>query len=233
MLLSVKSFYETNTRRFVRFGGGRVDKVIHREVWGDGVETRREAFQYCHRLILDRLPAEHNPVRVLDLGCGIGSSLKYLQAQAGSQMEGIGVSISPMQVMQARQLVPECSFLEADFTNLPDLAPIHIAYAIEAFVHGPDAAGFFEEVAGLLSPGGFLYLIDDFLLTGDENQYLKRFRDGWALGSLLPVAAVEKHAQNVGLQVIEDLDLTRYLNLGRPRDIIYKSHGQNSRYPQT
>ena len=76
---SVRTFYERNTQRFLKWGGGKKAEVIHREVWGEGVRSKAEAFDYTHKLILDRLPfIEGRPTRVLDLGCGVGSSLFYL-----------------------------------------------------------------------------------------------------------------------------------------------------------
>lgn len=221
--MSVKSFYEKNTRRFIRFGGGRDEKVIHREVWGEGVKTKRDAFHFSHALIRDHLPKAQDRVRVLDLGCGVGSSLKYLISCEGERVECVGVSISPLQVAEARRLVPDCKFLEADFTSLPELKPFQLAYAIEAFVHAPSPEQFFASVSRVLVEGGLLILIDDFLEAESDSSQLRRFREGWKLGSLLALPKVEYFAENAGLQLTENLDLTPYLNLGRPRDWFIKA----------
>lgn len=219
----VKQFYERNTRHFLLWGGGRAAGVMHREVWGAGVRSRTEALHYSHHLLLERLACLEEPApHVLDLGCGVGSSLFHLCRYAERPMRGTGISISPRQVAEAtrrtRQYALPCQFVEADFACLPDLDPAHMVYAIEAFVHATDAAGFFQQVAGLLPWGGRLFLIDDFLQTDLRPSEIERFEQGWRLSSLLPVNQVEQFAAAAGLEMIEHLDLTPFLNLGRPRD---------------
>jgi SAM-dependent methyltransferase len=227
---SVKTFYEHNTRRFLAFGGGRASGVIHREVWGEGVQTKNEAFHYSHHLLLQRLNGiRRTPLRVLDLGCGVGSSLFYLCGHADGPVEATGVTISPTQVIEARaragrlSLSEQCTFLEADFTHLPEVGLVDLAFSIEAFVHAPDARRYFEQVSSVLAPEGKLFLIDDFLEEKENNVYLERFRKGWRLGSLLSVNRLQEMAGEAGLKLIENQDLTSYLNLDRPRDLFIKA----------
>ena len=119
----------------------------------------------------------------------------------------------------------QCRFIEADFHKLPDLRPIHFAYAIEAFVHSPNADLFFEQVAGQLSTGGKLVLCDDFLMATDkqrlspqERRWIQDYQEGWLAGSLMTVADAEAKAKAVGLRLIDDQNLTPYMEIGRPRD---------------
>ncbi len=226
---SVKKFYEHNTRRFLSWGGGRKSGVMHREVWGEGVKSKEEAFHFTHQLLLRRLNAiATNPINVLDLGCGVGSSLIYLARHADCAIKGTGVTISPSQVEKAIERSTRllgrtsCSFIEADFSRLPDLDTFHFAYSIEAFVHAPDARQYFSEVARVLVSGGKLYLIDDFLTSEKKSAYLDRFRAGWRIGSLHTVEQLVEMAAEFGLVLKENEDLTTYLNLGRPRDLLIK-----------
>lgn len=227
---SVKKFYEHNTRRFLSWGGGRKSGVMHREVWGDGVKSKEEAFHFTHQLLLSRLNTlVADPINVLDLGCGVGSSLMYLVRHAERTIKGTGVTISPSQVEKARERSRgllegiQCSFIEADFSRLPKLDTFHFVYSIEAFVHAPDAHQYFREVTKVLDPGGKLYLIDDFLTSKKENTYLDRFRAGWRVGSLHSVEQLAEMAASAGLILKESKDLTSYLNLGRPRDLFIKA----------
>ena len=226
---AVKSFYENNTRRFLKWGAGRETGVIHREVWGEGVKTKTQALHYCHDLLIAELPQGHvNPIRVLDLGCGIGSSLIYLCLQAEADLEGVGVTISPLQVERARQnarsngMSQQCSFIEADFSKLPNIGTFDFVYSIEAFVHAPNAVQYFEQVSRVLNPGGRLCIIDDILEATSPEPEIDRFREGWQIGSLCSIAEIDQLAASVGLTTKGDIDLTAYLNLGRPRDWFIK-----------
>ncbi|MEM8486497.1 MAG: methyltransferase domain-containing protein [Bacteroidota bacterium] len=232
---SVKDFYEHNTRRFLRWGGGTREAVIHREVWGPGVGTKAAAFHYVHQLLLEQVNRqEANPVHLLDLGCGVGSSLFYLCRHAQQPCKATGISVSPTQIATAETLAREnglaaqCAFIEADFLNLPSVPPVNLAYSIEAFVHAADAAGYFREAAATLSQGGRLVLIDDMLETDvSESDAMRRdvarFREGWRLGSLHTVEAIEQFARGAHLSLVENNNLTSYLNLGRPRDYFIKA----------
>jgi SAM-dependent methyltransferase len=117
-----------------------------------------------------------------------------------------------------------CSFHEADFCSfaadlLRELAPVDLAFAIEAFVHAPSADGFLHEVSRLLRPGGALVIVDD-VLAGPErtSRVLDEVRRGWHMQSLLSVADVAAAAAPHGLALVESVDLSPLQRLGRPRD---------------
>ena len=99
----VKRYYEQNTRRFLTLGQGGAEGAIHRAVWGEGVEDRREAFHFVHELVLREARTLQSPLRALDLGCGVGASLLYLAERLS--IEGIGITLSPLQVELARNRV--------------------------------------------------------------------------------------------------------------------------------
>ena len=226
---SVRSFYERNTKRFLSVGGGRSARVMHREVWGEDVSNRMDALHYPHRLVLDRLHRlEKHSVRVLDLGCGVGSSLFYLCRHFRGDIEAVGVSISATQVETAKLASRElglrqlCHFVEADFQHLPELGSFDIVFGIESFVHAPDSGGLMAEISKVLNPTGSLLVIDDFLQEEAQNRHISRFVKGWRLGSLQTVPRWMDQAADVGLVGIENLDLTPLLNLGRPRDKLLK-----------
>ena len=157
----VRHYYDANTWKFLLTG---TQRAIHRELWGPGVTNAAEAVHHAHALVLDELgPAD---VRVLDLGCGVGTAALYLARRR--PVEVVGVSISPAQIRLADRfaarsepLQGSVGFRAADFTDLPaELTGFDLAFAIESFVHADPALAFFRGAAGALRPGGALVVID-------------------------------------------------------------------------
>ena len=229
----VRTYYDKNTPRFVRSHQSAVAKAIHREVWGPGVQTEKEAFEYVNRLVLASIEeiagAFPSPIRVLDLGCGVGGTLLSLAARL--PIDGAGITLSPVGARLAESLAREaglagaCRFFEANYLELPELGQRNVVYAIESFLHGPDPAGFFGSAASVISSGGRLIVCDDFLtIRGQcstdraDKRNLADFRRGWHVGSLITTKQAEAHAANAGLRLIQDRDLTPQLRLQRPCD---------------
>lgn len=224
----VRRYYDNNTAAFDRLGQG--GGSIHRAIWGPGVSTRVAAFHYVDELILRALPPDVARPAVVDLGCGLGSSLLYLAGR--TDLTGEGITISPLQAAGATRRIAEAGLAdrvrcrEGDFLSVPaDLAgTADLAFSIEAFVHGPDAGGYFREAARTLRPGGRLVVCDDFLAGSATSaapraaRRLAEFRTGWRVGSLLAVEQVRALAAAHGLTLVGDLDLTPHLELRRPRD---------------
>jgi cyclopropane fatty-acyl-phospholipid synthase-like methyltransferase len=230
----VRDYYDLNTARW--FGRPRESNTIHRAVWGEGVRSRVEAFQYLDRLILrelrllsDSFPA---PLHVLDLGCGIGASLMFLASN--SSIRGTGVTLSGVQAtfaarhIQHAGLADRVECLEGNFLQLPTtIAPAQLAFSIEAFVHSPDPERYFASTAEHIVPGGLLIVCDDFLsgraetrLSRRERRMLDEVRTGWLAPSLVTLARANACASRLGYRQLKNVDLTPLLDLRRPRDVL-------------
>jgi tocopherol O-methyltransferase len=221
----VRRYYERNAGRFDRYSQA---SSIHRAVWGPGVASRDAAFHYVDDLILAAVHSVDGIPRVLDLGCGNGASLVYLAGRAA--LLGEGITISPAQARRAAELIAARGLSgcvrcrEGNFLALPkDVAGADVAFSIEAFVHSPDASGYFREVARVVRRGGALVICDDFLtgrtnLSRTDAMWLDEFRRGWRVGSLLTVDQARELAGPCGLRLVDNRDLTCYLELRRVRD---------------
>jgi cyclopropane fatty-acyl-phospholipid synthase-like methyltransferase len=219
MVSSVREYYDANTWKFLLTGSHR---ALHRELWGTGVVSRREAVQHAHALVLDELARDDQ--RVLDLGCGVGTAALYLAHQL--PVDVVGVSISPEQVRLAKRFAGEggplrgnVRFEVGDFTALPEhLSGFDVAFAIESFVHSDPASAFFREVARVLTPGGSLVVIDDFCTGELADPRLDDFQSGWHASSLMTVSEAAALAADAGLDLVASRDLSPLQRLGRPRD---------------
>ena len=229
----VRNYYDRHTSQFVSLGQGGHLGAIHRAVWGPGTRNREEAFHYVERHIKEQLAgliangSRTASPHVIDLGCGIGSSLCALAERL--DIRGTGVTLSPVQAQLAQRRIAETGLsdrvrcVEADYCDLPkDCPPADLAYAIESFVHGPDPKRFFAECARIVRPGGLLIICDDFrrpaTSSPTEERTVEAFRRGWHVNSLLQAPEFRRLASAAGFDHHSTVDLTEYLELNRPRD---------------
>jgi SAM-dependent methyltransferase len=229
----VREYYDHNTRRFLKWGQDEGTLNLHAALWPPEVRSLSEAMHYSNELVAREI--EHSPLpvaRVLDLGCGVGSSLFYL----GRRLPGIqtltGISLSPVQIAHARQRLSgeqrnRFHFEEGCFLQLPpERFQPDFAFSIEAFAHAADPEAFFATLAGILPHGGRLVLIDDSLrdplrpeeLTGWQRQLLDTYQRHWLLPGLRDRSTLKALAKARGFFLIQDRNLTPYLRLRRHRD---------------
>jgi hypothetical protein len=112
--------------------------------------------------------------------------------------------------------------LEGDYNDLPvGIPPADLAYAIESFVHGPDPQRFFAQCRKLIRAGGVLIVCDDFVRATTDPRAaaaIDRFKRGWHINSLLDASRLQTLARDAGFKHESTTDLSRYLELDRPRD---------------
>jgi SAM-dependent methyltransferase len=225
----IRRYYERHTRTFVRFGQGGSLGAMHRAVAGPGVTNSADAFHYVEEMILAvarRLPLNGSTMNVIDLGCGVGGSLCYLADRL--PILGTGVTLSPTQATLARERVAAAGLsdrlrvIAGDFSDVPaDVAPAHLVFAIESFVHAPDAARFLAQCRRLVRPGGALVICDDFRRAAsgpDATAAIERFCAGWHVNTLLEPGELQALARAAGFEHESTTDLSPYVDIGRPRD---------------
>ena len=225
----VRKYYDHNTTLFLKHGEHGKTYGIHQPLYINITDSIETAMHAHHAMILERMRVSEKPFKVLDLGCGVGSSLIYLKGRTSENVDFTGISISPAQIDLARQKLISASeqhrttFVCASFQQLPEeLRDFNLAFAIESFIHSPDAEVFFQQVSKCLMPGGVLIIFDDFLIreavTKKEMRVLNEFHSGWKANNLNQIGHLSNLAGVSGLSLTEDVDLTRYLKLRRPRD---------------
>ena len=226
---AVRRYYDRHTPAFIAYGQGGRTGAIHRAVWGPGTETRDDAFRYVEARVLEQIrrlgPVTDRP-HVIDFGCGVGASLCYLADQA--PIRGTGITLSPVQARLAAQrvrvagLTDRVACREGDFCDLPtDIASADLGYAIESFVHGAAPARFFAECARVIRPDGLLVICDDFKRTVTapaRSRAIERFCEGWHINTLIDRNTLRTLAREAGFAHETTVDLSPYLELGRPRD---------------
>lgn len=132
------------------------------------------------------------PVRLLDVGCGIGGSVRHAAKRWPNTAFVTGITISKAQVKRATELaqaqgVKNAIFVECDALALAFAADTFDAiWAIESEMHMPDKAAFIRDLARVLKPGGMLVIaawnVRDTRnqpLSKDEAAHLRLLVDEW------------------------------------------------------
>src|ERR1035438_1407578 len=103
-------------------------------VWGLNPFDREAMLEHANQEVVRRLGLTAQSRRVLDLGCGLGATARFLAARH-PHVRVTGVTIVPWQIQQARRLSEgrAIDFLEGDYCATPcaDHA-FDAAYAVES-----------------------------------------------------------------------------------------------------
>mmetsp|Transcript_36181 Transcript_36181/g.44259 ORF Transcript_36181/g.44259 Transcript_36181/m.44259 type:complete len:392 (-) Transcript_36181:180-1355(-) len=104
--------------------------------------------------------AEDGNAKVLDVGCGVGGTSRYLARQLGPDAEVTGITLSPNQVKRATELAVEQNTPNANFRvmNALDMEfdddTFDVVWACESGEHMPDKEKYIQEMMRVLKPGG-------------------------------------------------------------------------------
>ena len=105
--------------------------------------------------LIARLRPDPAPRRILDLGCGPGT-VTTLLADRWPDAEIVGVDSSPEMLDDARALLPDVTWVEADITTYePDAAP-DLVFTNAALHWVPDHSRVLAQWVAALAPGGQL-----------------------------------------------------------------------------
>ncbi|MBL7735323.1 MAG: methyltransferase domain-containing protein [Chitinophagaceae bacterium] len=161
---------------------------LHYGYWQPGTRTLREALMRMSDQVA--IYGEIKPGdRAVDLGCGVGGPAVYLSQKYHCQVEGI--SISPFQIDQARELAKNkktnsVSFSVQDYCHTRfDDEQFDIAYAIESACYAVDKKELLSEMNRILKPGGKLVVLDFFWTNAKrgstDEAIMKKWTESWAI----------------------------------------------------
>lgn len=151
-------------------------------------------------------------VRILDVGCGLGGTIRRLAARWPETTQLTGITLSEAQAKRAAEITDSVGIENADylvcdasFQAFPT-ASFDIVWALEVEVHMPDKAQFTQEMVRMLKPGGVLIMgtwnvrdSTEVPLTRSETEDVQFLIDEWAH------AAFSSIPRSVGLWRAEDL----------------------------
>merc|ERR1711957_780179 len=150
-------------------------------------------------------PETDSGANVLDVGCGVGGTSRYLAKKLGKNAHVTGITLSPNQVDRATELAVEQNVPNAKFTvmnalkmDFPDNS-FDIVWACESGEHMPDKKAYIDEMMRVLKPGGKYVMAtwcqrDDREVAFDEKDErdLKFLYEEWTHPYFI---SIEKYAE--------------------------------------
>ncbi|XP_076957402.1 gamma-tocopherol methyltransferase, chloroplastic-like [Bidens hawaiensis] len=160
------------------------------------------------------------PKCIVDVGCGIGGSSRYLSRKYGAQCYGI--TLSPVQVERAQALAVaqglanKASFQVADAMKqpFPD-GKFDLVWSMESGEHMPDKLKFVSELTRVAAPGATIIIVTwchrdlsptEKSLRPEEKRLLDRICDGFYLPDWCSTADYIKIMESVSLKDIKAAD---------------------------
>jgi sarcosine/dimethylglycine N-methyltransferase len=197
---------------------------IYRTIWTDNIHlgvpptpnaSHIEAMEHTNRLMADEvsLTSRH---RVIDLGCGYGSTARFLADSYGCRV--VGTNISQKELALARQRAEEASlqdlltFEYGDFHDLPyPDGSFDVAWSQEAFLHGVDKAKILSECKRVLMPGGTLIFTDILVRRDTPQEDRARIYDRVKSPDMWDTDDYIKAIANLGFEDIRVTDWSQYV----------------------
>ena len=158
---------------------------IYRTIWGDNLHLgvpcgdecpHPEAMEHTNRIMADAVSLEPG-LRVLDLGCGYGSTARFLAANFGCRVTGINISEKELELARDRGKVAGLdhllSFEYGDFHHLKYPGGSYdVVWSQEAFLHAADKNAVLAECCRVLKAEGSLIFTDILVRrdTPDEDR---------------------------------------------------------------
>ncbi|KAF8378993.1 hypothetical protein HHK36_028420 [Tetracentron sinense] len=165
------------------------------------------------------------PKSLVDVGCGIGGSSRYLARKYGAKCQAI--TLSPIQAQRAQALAASqgladsVSFQVADALEqpFPD-GKFDLVWSMESGEHMPDKTKFVSELARVAAPGATIIIVtwchrdlspSEGSLKPDEEKLLKKICDAYYLPAWCSTADYVNLLQSLSLQDIKSADWSEYV----------------------
>ncbi|KAK9120382.1 hypothetical protein Syun_017999 [Stephania yunnanensis] len=228
----VAEFYDESTR-------------VWEDIWGDhlhhgfydphvappsSIDSHRSAqfrmIEEALRFAALQDDSENKPKSIVDVGCGIGGSSRYLAKKYEAKC--VGISLSPIQVQRAQELtiaqgladtVSVISSGRCTSATISD-GQFDLVWSMESGEHMPDKMKFVSELVRVAAPGATIIIVtwchrnlspDEASLQPHEEELLKRICNAFYLPKWCSAADYVKLLESMSMEDIKSADWSDYV----------------------
>lgn len=214
---AVQTYYDEAYVDYRLVWANRNNYAMHFGYYEDGIRSHSEALNNANAVLSDLAQIGAGD-RVLDAGCGVGGTSRWIAKNRGAKV--VGITPVSSQVDQARALclaegVTGASFEVLDYTatGMP-AASFHAVLALESLCHARDKRAFYREMHRLLKRGGRLvvaeYTRSRRPLAPEEERVMRSWMDGWAIPDIATARDHEMWARESGFDAVHHRDASFY-----------------------
>ncbi|MGB3548887.1 MAG: class I SAM-dependent methyltransferase, partial [Saprospiraceae bacterium] len=212
----IKHFYDTSTPIWLDTWG----EHMHHGYYGQDGKEKKDDRQAQLDLIeeLLRWGGVSSARRILDAGCGVGGSSRYLAAKFDA--EAYGLTLSPVQAAKAADYTRAAHLEERVTIEARDMMTLDpekdgkfdLIWSLESAEHIANKPGLFQLFHDLLLPGGKLLMITwchrtmPPELTAKEQKLLNRVQKLYHLPPMIGLAELREQAAVAGLAGLRTAD---------------------------
>jgi len=215
---SIAKFYDNSEFLWEQTWG----EHMHHGYYGKDGSAKKDHVQAQIDLIEEALTFANikKPKTIVDVGCCIGGSSRYLARKYGAKVTGI--NLSTVHVNRAKTITKEqglenqCEYIVGDALKMPfPDNSFDLAYSMESGEHMPDKDQFVQECVRVLKPGGTFLLVawchreEPPPLSADEMTLLNRIYKVYELPYMCPLSEFCTSAIRSGLVKVKSDDWSK------------------------
>ena len=169
-----------------------------------------------NRQVLERLQLPQEKAVLVDLGCGMGGTMRYA-LRKHKVLTTFGVTLSDFQVRTGNELLEHSrgTILKENFNHTSFASDsFDGATAIESFCHSGHSTKSFKEAYRILKQGGKLVIADAFLKKNPDDfgfgsaYSYQKLCNHWSLERLGSIETVKKQLKEVGFSKVKIEDIS-------------------------
>jgi SAM-dependent methyltransferase len=194
-------------------------------IWGGedvhvGIYEETDSIRQASATTVERMAAMLGRVdkntKVLDIGAGYGGSARYLARTFGCQVRCLNISETQNDTNRVKNrqqgLADLVSVVHGVFEDIPEAdSSYDVVWSQDAILHSDQRAGVLAEVFRVLRPGGLFIFTDPMQADDCPPDVLQPVYDRLSLTSLGSFRFYREAAQQVGFEVLDQVELTEQL----------------------
>ncbi len=214
----IKNFYDVSTPLWLDVWGEHMHHGWYGTEGKPAVSHREAQVELVERLL--EWGEVQRPQRIIDAGCGVGGSARYLAHKYGANVTG--VTLSSVQAERAAHYNRRANLQDKVEIRVQDMMTLgdteqpnkDLIWSLESAEHIADKSGLVQMFYDLLQPGGKLLMVTWCVrapqseLTDDEQKLLQKIYKNYHLPPMIPMSEYAEFAQQTGFKNIKTEDWT-------------------------